>query len=169
MILGITENLGMCYVSLRAVCVTLCSGQVLSQPVTAFAHASKACILFKDSPRGSGEGWSPVSSNSPPPTPMQMPKSCLQDFSVLLVAEKLVGDSKGALQEVRLGQEGLFSCLGADPGCRGVRFQKGEMVKPWIYQESGICAICLFLLKTQILWSTVCSSCAAQGEICGCC
>lgn len=54
--------------------------------------------------------------------------------------------------------------MAADPGCRAVRLQKGEVAEPWLYQESSICAIHLLLLKIQIL-CTSCSSCAAQSEL----
>lgn len=44
--------------------------------------------------------------SSCPDTSMEMPKPCLQDFSMLLVTEGLGGVRKGALEEVGLGARG---------------------------------------------------------------
>lgn len=55
------------------------------------------------------------------------------------------GSSRGG------GAGGKRGWLAADPRWWWVRLQKGEMVKPWIYQESGICAICLLLIKSSVV------------------
>lgn len=144
--------------------LSVCSGQVLSQPFTAFAHAVPSkytCIPFKDWVPWDQKGglWATIPI-------LLLPCRCQSLVCGTFLCcwwLKALGEAPGELSRRGAGARGG---LAADPGWR-VRLQKGEMVKPWIYQKSGICAMSIAIKNSNAVMHIL-LLCAAQGESQGC-